>query len=76
MEHNEPLVSIKEIERMTGLPRSWLYSASAAGRVPHYKIGKYLKFSPSEVLRWLESHRRGNKQTDGGGGNETHTRPR
>ncbi len=62
MEQGETLVGIDKIEEITGLPRSWLYSASAAGRVPHYKIGKYLKFSPSEVQRWLESHRRGDGQ--------------
>ncbi len=64
MEHNEPLVDITEIEKATGLPRSWLYAQTAAGRIPHLKLGKYLRFRPSEVQRWLESHRRGDGQNN------------
>ncbi len=55
----EKLLGIKEISEATGLPLSWLYTQAAAGRIPHLKLGKYLRFRISEVQAWLEAHRRG-----------------
>jgi excisionase family DNA binding protein len=55
----EPYRDIKEVERFTGLPRSWLYTKAAAGEIPHLKVGKYLPFRLSEVEAWLAQHRRG-----------------
>jgi excisionase family DNA binding protein len=55
----ESLIDIKELEKRTQLPRSWLYNQAARGYLPHYKCGKYLRFKISEVDEWLEKHRRG-----------------
>jgi excisionase family DNA binding protein len=57
----ESYVTIKEVERYTGLPRSWLYAKAAAAEIPHLKVGKYLRFRHQEVdiapylalQRWL-----------------------
>jgi excisionase family DNA binding protein len=59
----EVYVTIKEVERYTGLPRSWLYAKAAAGEIPHLKVGKYLRFHLSEVEAWLVQHRRGMSHT-------------
>jgi excisionase family DNA binding protein len=56
---DEALDDIKETHRWTALPLSWIYSQTAAGTMPHYKVGKYLRFRRSEVRAWLEQHRRG-----------------
>lgn len=55
----ESYVDIRAVERLTGLPRSWLYAKAAAGEIPHLKVGKYLRFDLQEVKAWLERHRRG-----------------
>ena len=60
----EPYRDIKEVERFTGLPRSWLYAKAAAGEIPHLKLGKYLRFRLSEVEAWLAQHRRGASNGD------------
>jgi excisionase family DNA binding protein len=60
----EPLIDIKELEKRLQLPRSWLYTQAAIGYLPHYKVGKYLRFKASEVETWLEKHRRGGGQRD------------
>ncbi len=65
MQRDEQLVGIEEIQRMTGLPKSWLYAQTAAGRLPSYKLGKYNRYLPSEVRAWLEAHRRGDGQNRG-----------
>jgi excisionase family DNA binding protein len=56
---DEPLVGIQQVAEKTTLPVSWLYAHTAAGTIPHLKIGKYVRFRMSEVEHWLESHRRG-----------------
>lgn len=66
MQRDEQLVGIEEIQRMTGLPKSWLYAQTAAGYLPSYKLGKYNRYRPSEVKAWLEAHRRGNRNDRGG----------
>jgi excisionase family DNA binding protein len=56
----EPYIDIKELEKLTKLPRSWLYAQAAGGHLPHYKCGKYLRFKISEIEQWLARQRRGN----------------
>jgi excisionase family DNA binding protein len=56
---SEKLISVKDLNESTGLPVSWWYAQTAAGTVPHIKIGKYVRFRESEVLAWLDQHRAG-----------------
>jgi excisionase family DNA binding protein len=53
------LITIQKLQERTELPLSWLYAQTAAGKIPHLKLGKYLRFEPAAVDRWLEAHRRG-----------------
>ncbi len=54
----ENLVSIKEIARRLGVSLYTVYYWAAAGRIPHYRIGRNLRFSWPEVEEWLRKHRR------------------
>jgi hypothetical protein len=50
------LVAIGEMARILGVRCSWLYSRTCKGArasIPHYKIGKYIRFNVNEVLRSL-----------------------
>ena len=31
----------------------------AERRIPHYKVGHFVRFDPDEIDRWLDTHRRG-----------------
>ena len=44
------LVDAQELARMLGLPVSWVYRQAELGRIPAYRLGRYLKFSIREVL--------------------------
>jgi excisionase family DNA binding protein len=59
LETDEPLETIDETAKWTRLTRSHLYAYTAAGTIPHLKIGKYVRFRRSEVRQWLEAQRRG-----------------
>jgi excisionase family DNA binding protein len=51
---NQDLISIKEMAKKLDVPISWLYSRTRTNEVPHYKVGKYVKFDESEVWAWLK----------------------
>mgnify|MGYP000305440302 CR=1 FL=1 len=48
------LIGIKEMASKLDVPVSWLYSRTRTNEITHYKIGKYVRFSESEVWNWLK----------------------
>ncbi len=56
----ERLIDVRELSAWLQVPESWVYDRTRrAGAIPHRKIGKYIRFAPSEIEAWLESHRTG-----------------
>lgn len=53
----EPFVTVDTVARLLGVPRSFVYEKAAAGELPCYRAGRYLRFRVSEVERWLRSSR-------------------
>lgn len=49
----EPLVTVAEIARLLGVPRSFVYERTARGDIPCYRVGRLLRFRVSEVERWV-----------------------
>ena len=57
--HDE-LLTVAEIARLLRVPDSWVYERTrrrGVARMPHFKLGKYLRFSEREVWAWLEKTR-------------------
>jgi excisionase family DNA binding protein len=50
---NQNLIGIKEMASKLDVPVSWLYSRTRTNEVPHYKVGKYVKFDAENVMRWI-----------------------
>ena len=53
----EPFVSVAHIARLLGVPASWVYERTSRGEIPHYRVGRYVRFRVSEVERWLAEDR-------------------
>ena len=51
---NQNLIGIKEMASRLGVPVTWLYSRTRTNEIPHYKVGKYVRFDESEVWEWLK----------------------
>lgn len=52
------LLNPKQIAEILGVPVSWIYDrtrASNPNRIPHYKVGKYVRFSEEEVLDYVKT---------------------
>ena len=59
---SDELATVTEIAEFLQLPKSWVYERTrrrGIERIPHFKLGKYLRFSKLEVLDWIR-HQRGN----------------
>jgi excisionase family DNA binding protein len=50
----EPLLDVEQFAKILGLRRSFIYSGASSGKIPSVKIGKYLRFSPAQIKKWLE----------------------
>jgi excisionase family DNA binding protein len=51
---NQNLIGIKEMATILNVPESWLYSRTRTNDIPHYKVGKYVRFDESEIWEWLK----------------------
>ncbi len=48
-----PLLNAKEMARLLSVHESWVRTEQRAGRIPFVKVGRYVRFQPSEVERAL-----------------------
>jgi excisionase family DNA binding protein len=54
-----PLIDAKAAGRLLGVPHTWLLAQARAGRIPHHRLGHYVRFDAADLRRWLEQSRRG-----------------
>ena len=50
-------LSIGDLSEVLGIKKSTLYSLVENGELPHYKIGRLVRFKRNDVDAWMESHR-------------------
>ena len=47
------LVTADDVAAMLGVPSSWLYAQARRNAIPHVRLGRYVRFDPSDVERWI-----------------------
>jgi excisionase family DNA binding protein len=58
--YNVDLATVAQIAELLQVPNSWVYERTrrrGIERIPHFKLGKYLRFSRSEVFDWVHRQR-------------------
>jgi excisionase family DNA binding protein len=58
--YDDDLATVAEIAAFLQVPVSWVYERArrrGLERIPHFKLGKYLRFSRREVVEWVQRHR-------------------
>jgi len=54
-----PLMGVDQLAAHLGVTKSWIYDrtriSESIGGIPHYKIGKYVRFDLEAVLPWLKA---------------------
>ena len=54
---SQPLMDARAAAELLGVPSSWLLMAARDGRVPHHRIGRYVRFDLDELRAWLDETR-------------------
>jgi excisionase family DNA binding protein len=47
-----PLLDAKGAAALLNVPDSWVLREARAGRIPHVRLGKYVRFDRAELLAW------------------------
>jgi hypothetical protein len=55
------LLDAKAAGELLGVPGSWLLAQARRDNVPHVRLGKYVRFDPADLERWIVSVKRGPK---------------
>jgi excisionase family DNA binding protein len=51
------ILTVQEVAEMLRVPVSWVYERvrrDGSDRLPHFKLGKYVRFRASAISEWLE----------------------
>ena len=63
----EKLIDKKELSELTGISARQIDIMKDKGEIPYYKIGRNVRFYPSEVFQFIEKRRVGEKRNLKGG---------
>ena len=50
----ESLLEAEEVAKILGVDVGYIYSQARQRKIPSIKLGKYRKFSPSQIKKWLD----------------------
>ena len=54
-----PLLDSKGAAALLNVPASWVLAEARADRIPHIRLGRYVRFEAAELRTWWLSRRRG-----------------
>ncbi|MFZ2113893.1 MAG: helix-turn-helix domain-containing protein [Solirubrobacteraceae bacterium] len=49
-----PLLDARQAAAILNVPASWIAAEARAGRLPHVRLGRYVRFNAEELMRWCE----------------------
>jgi excisionase family DNA binding protein len=52
-----PLIDAKAASELLGVPHTWLLAQARAQRIPHHRLGHYVRFNPDDLKQWLTETR-------------------
>jgi excisionase family DNA binding protein len=53
-EGGRSLLTAGEVAQLLGVPRTWVYEQSRAGRIPTVRLGRYRRYRQEAIERWLQ----------------------
>jgi excisionase family DNA binding protein len=55
---DERLETAQEVAEHLGVPVSWVRDHTRQGRIPHLKLGRYVRYRRELVDKWLDEEQR------------------
>ncbi len=56
------LLTIDELAEQLHVPKSWIYDKTRKSLIPHFKVGKFLRFDAEEIEVWLSENRQAERR--------------
>jgi len=53
------LLTVDDLAGMLSIGRDWIYAEVRAGRIPHVRLGRYVRFRRDAIEEWLLTAERG-----------------
>jgi excisionase family DNA binding protein len=53
------LIDAKAASKLLGVPYTWLLAQAREGKIPHHRLGHYVRFDPDDLQTWLKETRSG-----------------
>jgi excisionase family DNA binding protein len=54
-----PKLDAKGAGELLNVPPSWIMAEARANRIPHVKLGRYVRFDADDLEQWWRARRRG-----------------
>jgi excisionase family DNA binding protein len=54
-----PLIDAAAAGELLHVPASWVLAQARAERIPHVRLGRYVRFDADELEAWWQTRRRG-----------------
>lgn len=51
----EPLLTADEVAEVLRVTRAWVYAETRAGRMPHVRLGRYVRYRRSAIFAWIDA---------------------
>jgi excisionase family DNA binding protein len=56
---SERLLSVAEVADLLAVPVTWVREATRTKRLPHVRLGRYVRYERAEIMAWLSEQRSG-----------------
>jgi len=53
---NSPIMNVPQASQYLGVGADLLYELAARDEIPHFHVGRYLRFHRDELDKWAKSH--------------------
>ena len=57
VQDDQILLAPRDVAARWGVPISWVYAQAEAGKLPGYKLGKYLRFDRTDLRAYIDAKR-------------------
>lgn len=55
----EPLLDAGQAAELLNVPKSWVLAEARAARIPHIRLGRYVRFQGSQLQAWWQEREQG-----------------
>ncbi|MGZ6589585.1 MAG: helix-turn-helix domain-containing protein [Solirubrobacteraceae bacterium] len=62
MSIHDPLLDAKQAGKLLNVPASWILAEARASRIPHIRLGRYVRFDAAELEAWCKAQQQGPRQ--------------